>query len=146
APGKTITLDDGTTIRFDGYRQWATIQVSRDPAQPVVLGTAAGIVLGLLLSLAVRRRRVWLRATPSGGDGAPGRTVVAVGGLARAAGRRPPRRAGQAARNGTGGWPSCSRCSACCCTPARWQCAGRRPTGCRGGTCTSSPPRWASSP
>ena len=40
-------------------------------------------MLGLLLSLAVRRRRVWLRATPSGGDGAPGRTVVAVGGLAR---------------------------------------------------------------
>jgi cytochrome c biogenesis protein len=83
APGRSITLDDGTQISFDGYRQWATVQVSRDPGQRVALGAAGAIVLGLLLSLSVRRRRIWLRLTPSADDQQPGRTVVAVGGLAR---------------------------------------------------------------
>jgi cytochrome c biogenesis protein len=103
APGGSTKLDDGTTITFDGYREWATIQVNRDPGQLSVLIAAAAVVLGLLLSLAVRRRRVFLRITPLGpessgaprsGDGPPavddgttgsppGRSVVAVGGLAR---------------------------------------------------------------
>jgi len=83
APGDTLRLRDGTRVTFDGYRQWATIQVSRDPGQPVVLGAAAFIVLGLLLSLSVRRRRVWLRLRPSDGAADARRTVVAVGGLAR---------------------------------------------------------------
>jgi cytochrome c biogenesis protein len=41
------------------------------------------MVLGLLASLGVRRRRLWLRVTPSADpqDGSP--TVVSVGGLAR---------------------------------------------------------------
>ncbi|HEX5495492.1 MAG TPA: cytochrome c biogenesis protein ResB, partial [Mycobacteriales bacterium] len=38
---------------------------------------------GLLLSLRVRRRRLWLRLTPAGDDAGPGRTVVDAGGLAR---------------------------------------------------------------
>jgi cytochrome c biogenesis protein len=82
-PGDTLRLKDGTRVTFDGYRQWATIQVSRDPGQPVVLGAAAFIVLGLLLSLSVRRRRIWLRLGPSDGPAERRRTVVAVGGLAR---------------------------------------------------------------
>ena len=100
-PGDTLRLTDGTRITFEGYRQWATIQVSHDPGQPVVLGAAVFVVLGILLSLSVRRRRIWLRFTPgpagADGDGAPDgapdgvseeaadgrRTVVAVGGLAR---------------------------------------------------------------
>lgn len=103
APGGSTKLDDGTTITFDGYREWATIQVNRDPGQLSVLIAAAAVVLGLLLSLAVRRRRVFLRITPlrppstgasGSGDEPPavddeatgtltGRSVVAVGGLAR---------------------------------------------------------------
>ena len=103
APGSSTKLDDGTTITFDGYREWATIQVNRDPGQLSVLLAAAAVVLGLLLSLAVRRRRVFLRITPAvsassgadrSGDGpgsvedgapetGPARSVVAVGGLAR---------------------------------------------------------------
>jgi cytochrome c biogenesis protein len=102
-PGKSTKLDDGTTVTFDGYREWATIQVNRDPGQLSVLFAAAAVVLGLLLSLAVRRRRVFLRITPApggssgaGGAGAdppagdneatgssPARSVVAIGGLAR---------------------------------------------------------------
>ena len=88
AVGQSMTLDDGTVITFDGYRQWATMQVSRDPGQAVVLGAAVAIVAGLLLSLAVRRRRFWLRIRPvaansSGGPDDPGPTLVEVGGLAR---------------------------------------------------------------
>ena len=96
----TVRLDDGTTITYEGYREWATLQVNHDPGQTVVLWAAGAIVLGLLLSLSVRRRRLFLRITPAstapGGsvdnsapvdDGSPpdpdGRTVVAVGGLAR---------------------------------------------------------------
>jgi cytochrome c biogenesis protein len=82
-PGRTLRLDDGTQITFDGYRQWATLQVSRDLGQPVLLGAGAAVVLGLLLSLTIRRRRIWLRITPAADSGTTGRTVIAVGGLAR---------------------------------------------------------------
>lgn len=78
-PGGTAKLDDGTTITFDGYREWATIQVNRDPGQHVVLGASVALVLGLLLSLVVRRRRYFLRITPTGPDS----SSVVAGGLAR---------------------------------------------------------------
>ncbi|HTZ44247.1 MAG TPA: cytochrome c biogenesis protein ResB [Jatrophihabitans sp.] len=78
--GQTLTLPDGTTVRFDGYKQWATLQVSHDPTQGWLLLVAVLMVLGLLSSLAVRRRRVWLRIVPAG-DGLG--SVIAVGGLAR---------------------------------------------------------------
>ena len=80
--GQAATLPDGTTVTFDGYKEWATLQVNRDPGQLVVLLAAGAIVLGLLLSLAVRRRRLFLRISP-GADDQAGRSVVAVGGLAR---------------------------------------------------------------
>ncbi|HEX5494284.1 MAG TPA: cytochrome c biogenesis protein ResB, partial [Mycobacteriales bacterium] len=46
-PGQSLTLADGTSVRFDGYLQWASLQVSRDPGQRVVLIAAGLIVLGL---------------------------------------------------------------------------------------------------
>ena len=93
-PGQSETLDDGTIITFDGYREWATIQVNHDPGQTAVLWSAGAVVLGLLMSLAVRRRRVFVRIVPQSVDNsepvdndrrpaADARSVVAVGGLAR---------------------------------------------------------------
>ncbi len=82
-PGQTYRLADGTAITFDGYKQWANLQVSRDPAQQYVLLAAVLIVVGLLLSLRVRRRRLWVRITPPVLHDDGGRTVMAVGGLAR---------------------------------------------------------------
>ncbi len=82
-PGQSVRLADGTTVRFDGYREWARIQVGRDPGQVPALGSAAVMVLGLLLSLRVRRRRVWFRFSPAESAGGPRRTLVAAGGLAR---------------------------------------------------------------
>lgn len=77
--GEQLTLDDGTVIRFDGVRDWVSLQVSHDPTQVWVLLFSVLVILGLGVSLSIKRRRVWVRAAP-GGDG---RTVVEVGGLAR---------------------------------------------------------------
>nr|WP_218181817.1 cytochrome c biogenesis protein ResB [Actinosynnema pretiosum] len=77
--GEELTLDDGTRIRFDGVRDWVSIQISHDPSQVYVLVFSILIILGLMVSLSVKRRRIWVRATP----GQDGRTVIEVGGLAR---------------------------------------------------------------
>ncbi len=102
--GQSLELPDGTEIRFEGYKQWAALQLSHDPGQLTVLVASVVMLLGLLCSLVVRRRRVWLRCRVSDdvvsrpGDPAAGaatgdpaadgdassRTVVDVGGLARA--------------------------------------------------------------
>jgi cytochrome c biogenesis protein len=78
-PNSSVPLTDGFTLSVTSVSQYATLQVKDDPAKLVVLVAAGLIVLGLLGSLRVRRRRLWLRATP----GAEGRTLIEVGGLAR---------------------------------------------------------------
>ncbi|NKE63756.1 cytochrome c biogenesis protein ResB [Lentzea sp. PSKA42] len=79
ALGEEIALDDGTKVRFDSVNDWVSLQVSHDPTQGYVLVFAILIILGLGVSLTVKRRRVWVRATPQD----DGRTLVEVGGLAR---------------------------------------------------------------
>ncbi|MGB3602989.1 MAG: cytochrome c biogenesis protein ResB [Gordonia sp. (in: high G+C Gram-positive bacteria)] len=82
AVGADTTLPDGTNVRFDGYERWVSIQVSHDPAQLGVLISAVAMVLGLVVSLMIRRRRIWARLVPVA-DGTQRRTVVEVAGLAR---------------------------------------------------------------
>jgi cytochrome c biogenesis protein len=82
-PGEEVRLDDGTTVRFDGVREWVSLQVSHDPAQLAVLVFAVLLLAGLGLSLTVRRRRLWVRLTPTHGPDGGVRTVVEVGGLSR---------------------------------------------------------------
>jgi cytochrome c biogenesis protein len=78
-PGTTWTLPGGGSITFAGISEWSTFQVTQDPGKGIALVAAIGIVCGLCLSLFVRRRRLWVRATAAEGA----HTVVEVGGLAR---------------------------------------------------------------
>ncbi|SDE81614.1 cytochrome c biogenesis protein ResB [Pseudonocardia oroxyli] len=78
-PGQSITLDDGTQIRFDDVTQWVALQISHDPGQEAVLVFALLMLGGLALSLSIKRRRFWVRVTPEG----EGRSRVELGGLAR---------------------------------------------------------------
>jgi len=80
APGETATLPDGYgSVTFDGYVSWVNFQVSRNAGKEFVLIGAALALAGLLLSLYVRRRRVWVRVAETPGAG----TVVEVAGLQR---------------------------------------------------------------
>jgi cytochrome c biogenesis protein len=78
-PGQTsAALPGGATLHFVGVKEYAVLQVTRDPGKLAVLISAVLALVGLLLSLRVRRRRIWVRAEPGEGG-----TVVTVGGLAR---------------------------------------------------------------
>lgn len=81
-PGETTTLSNGAQVTFDGAEEFTNLQVSHDPAQMWVLVSALTMMGGLLVSLLVPRRRIWLRAT-QGGNLDQRRTVVDMGGLAR---------------------------------------------------------------
>lgn len=77
--GQDTRLDDGTKVRFDGAVPFVNLQVSHDPAQVWVLVFAMSMMGGLLVSLVVRRRRVWVRIQPANA----GTVNVELGGLAR---------------------------------------------------------------
>ena len=79
-PGQTWTLPDGLgSVTFDGVEQFASFTIAHDPGKDPVFFAAMAALLGLMLSLFVRRRRIWVRASAA----ADGRTLVEVGGLAR---------------------------------------------------------------
>jgi cytochrome c biogenesis protein len=84
-PGQTTKLPDGTQVRFDTVQRWVSLQVSHDPTQAYVLVFALLLLFGLVVSLTVKRRRVWVRVTRTPGTDADdtSRTVVEIGGLAR---------------------------------------------------------------
>lgn len=77
--GESTRLDDGTRVAFDGAVPFINVQVSHDPAQIWVLVSAMAMMAGLLVSLVVRRRRIWVRVSPT----SPGTVNVELGGLAR---------------------------------------------------------------
>ena len=71
-------LPGGNTMTVDGISEWATFQVKHDPAKQITLLAAVLMVLGLVGSLFIKRRRLWVRATEH-----DGRTLVEVGALSR---------------------------------------------------------------
>ncbi|TLM84621.1 cytochrome c biogenesis protein ResB [Pseudarthrobacter sp. NamE5] len=80
APGSSYTLPDGKgTISFDGVKRYIGVDIHHNPGQLYALIFALLAVAGLILSLYVNRRRVWVR-TGTHGDG---RTMVEYGLLAR---------------------------------------------------------------
>lgn len=79
-PKERIVLPDGAgSLTFDGVQEWASFQISHQPGNGTALASAVLAIVGLVGSLFVQRRRVWVRAV----EGADGRTVVEVAGLAR---------------------------------------------------------------
>jgi cytochrome c biogenesis protein len=78
-PGETWTLPDGLgSVEFVDFTRWASFQIAHDPGQGIALIAVTFAIVGLLLSLFVKRRRMWVRARPT----ETGSTVVAAG-LAR---------------------------------------------------------------
>jgi cytochrome c biogenesis protein len=77
--GQEVRLEDGTVVRFDDATEFVNLQVSHDPGQFWVLVSAMAMMAGLLVSLVVRRRRVWARIQTT----EPGTVRVELGGLAR---------------------------------------------------------------
>jgi cytochrome c biogenesis protein len=86
AVGQSATLPNGLgSITFDGVKQWAQFNIAYDPGQPIALGSAAFAVLGLVGSLGIRRRRIWVRVS----EQADGTRLIEVAGLARTEGATP---------------------------------------------------------
>ncbi|WP_077798973.1 cytochrome c biogenesis protein ResB [Streptomyces sp. JHA26] len=92
--GDTMTLPNGAgTVTFDGVREWANFQVTRQPASGWALAGAVVAILGLAGSLFIQRRRVWVRAV----RGADGVTVVEMAGLGRSESAKVPEELGDLA-------------------------------------------------
>ncbi|MDQ3156049.1 MAG: cytochrome c biogenesis protein ResB [Actinomycetota bacterium] len=76
--GEIADLPDGSTLQFVGLRQFVKFQFSSSPLLQVPLWGISIGVLGLMLSLTIKPRRTWIRATRNGS-----RTVVEIAVLDR---------------------------------------------------------------
>jgi cytochrome c biogenesis protein len=77
-PGQSKALANGMVVSFTDLKQYSVFTLARDPGVPVVAVAAGLLLCGLVPSLYVTRRRVWVRAAPDGAGG----TQVELAGLA----------------------------------------------------------------
>jgi len=78
-PGQTAQLPGGRgSITFDSAPRWAGLSTRYDPGKALALVGAVAALAGLVASLMIRRRRVFVRVSPVGR-----RTDVRIGGLAK---------------------------------------------------------------
>ncbi len=49
------------SITFDGFTPWVNIEIVRDPGKGYALAGSVFAILGLLISLFTRRRRIWIK-------------------------------------------------------------------------------------
>lgn len=85
-PGESVTLPDGLgSVTFEGLERWNKIQISRTPGKLVALTGVVLALLGLLGSLFVRPRRLWVRARRQD----DGTTLVELARLDRSSGGDP---------------------------------------------------------
>ncbi len=70
--GSTYNFGAGT-ITFEGWKSWVNLQIVDDPGKMYALYGALFAILGLLISLFTRQRRIWVKV----GDG------VEIAGLAK---------------------------------------------------------------
>jgi cytochrome c biogenesis protein len=103
-PGQSRELANGMVVSFTDLKQYSVFTLARDPGVPVVAVAAGLLLLGLIPSLYVTRRRVWVRAAPDGAGG----TRVELAGLAlqgKAAFEQELARLAEQVRRGTLGPP-----------------------------------------
>ncbi len=80
APGGSYTLPQGKgSISFDGIKRYVALDIHHNPGQVSALIFGVSALLGLVGSLFLTRRRVWVRT----GTHPDGRTMVEYGLLAR---------------------------------------------------------------
>jgi cytochrome c biogenesis protein len=80
--GETVELPDGLgTVTFDDMVSWQRLQISQTPGKRIALAGVVLALLGVMGSLFIRSRRVFVRATESDGG-----TLVEVAGLERSGG------------------------------------------------------------
>ncbi len=80
APGQSIDLPEGKgSISFDRVERFAGFNVRYDPGRHWALGGAILALVGLVLSLFIPRRRIFVALRPD----APGDTLVTIAALAR---------------------------------------------------------------
>jgi cytochrome c biogenesis protein len=78
-PGQTTQLPGGRgSVTFDAVQRWAGLSIRYDPGKLIALGGAVAALAGLIASLMIRRRRVFVRVRPAGR-----RTVVSIAGLSK---------------------------------------------------------------
>ncbi|GAB6985222.1 cytochrome c biogenesis protein ResB [Nocardioides pyridinolyticus] len=81
-PGESVDLpNDLGSVSFDGLERWNKIQISQTPGKWIALAGVVLALIGLLGSLFIRPRRIWVRARRDG-DG----TLVEVAALDRSGG------------------------------------------------------------
>lgn len=91
--GQSMVLPDKMgSVSFDGVEKWNKIQISRTPGTRIALSGVVLALIGLLMSLFIRPRRVWVRAAaanpsddldPPGQSLGLGATIVELAGLDR---------------------------------------------------------------
>lgn len=78
-PGQTVTLPNGLgSVTFESVKRFASFDVRYTPGQTWALVFSLTATLGLVLSLFLPRRRVWVTVVPRGAG-----SRIEVGGLAR---------------------------------------------------------------
>ena len=86
-PGETWQMPGGEgSVEFVGLDRWASFTISRDPGKVLALVASITAIIGLCLSLFVRRRRIWVRVDPMAPSEATGSLApfrVQVAGLTR---------------------------------------------------------------
>lgn len=79
SPGETWQLPDGVgSVTFVGVEQFATFNIAADPGQNFALAGALLAILGVIGSLYIQRRRVWVRVVSR-----EGQTYVEIGAMSR---------------------------------------------------------------
>jgi len=73
--GDTYNFGEGS-ITFDGWKSWVNLQIVEDPGKMYALFGAIFAILGLLVSLFTRQRRVWVKLSADGSG-------VEIAGLAK---------------------------------------------------------------